>query len=41
MFLRAIGVTTAAAPTRQSRPRANNPGRRLSKTRESRETRHA
>jgi hypothetical protein len=38
MFLRAIGVETDAAPTRQSRPRANNPGRRLSKARE---TRHA
>lgn len=41
MFLRAIGVTTTAAPTRRSRPRANNSGRRLSKNRETRETRHA
>jgi AcrR family transcriptional regulator len=40
MFLRAIGVTVAA-PIRPSRPRANNSGRRLSKTRETRETRHA
>jgi AcrR family transcriptional regulator len=40
MYLRAVGVT-AAAPTRPGRPRANNSGRRLSKTRETRETRHA
>ena len=36
MFLCAIGVKTAAAPARTSRPRANNSSRRLSKTRESR-----
>jgi AcrR family transcriptional regulator len=38
MFLRAIGVKTDAAPSRQSRPRALNSGRRHSKVRE---TRHA
>lgn len=41
MFLRAIGVAATAASTRPRRPRASDSGRRLPKTRESRETRHA
>lgn len=41
MFLRAIGVAATAASTRPRRTRVNDSGRRLPKTRESRETRHA